>query len=56
MAWLWTGVSSGNRPMFVTKSRKYRAHLGDPAGTEYLEDVALEQCGKVQGSWRSSGR
>jgi len=27
--------------MFVTKSRKYRVHLEDPAGTEYLEDVAL---------------
>jgi len=32
--------------MIVTKSRKYHAHLEDPAGTEYLEDVALGQRGK----------
>src|SRR5712671_5272206 len=56
MAWLQTGVSSGNWPMFVTKSRKHRAHLEDPAGTEYLEDVALEQRGKVRGSRRSPRR
>jgi len=56
MTWLRTGVSSGNWPMFVTKSRKYHAHLEDPVGTEYLEDVALERRGKVRGSWRSLGR
>ena len=26
VVWLWTGVSSGNRPTNVLKSRKYRAH------------------------------
>ena len=26
MAWLWTGVSSGNWPTNVLKSRKYHAH------------------------------
>ena len=54
--WLRTGVSSGTGPRLLLKSRKYRAHLEDPAGTEYLEDVALEQCGKVWGSRRSPGR
>src|SRR5712671_4062134 len=56
MVWLRTGVSSGNQPRFVIKSRKYHAHLEGPVGTEYLEDVALEQRGKVRGSWRSPGR
>jgi len=42
--------------MFIIKSRKYHAHLEDPAGTEYLEDVTLEQRGKVRGSRRSPGR
>ena len=53
---LWTGVSSGNWPMFDTKSRKCHTPLEGPAGTEYLEDAALEQCGKVQGSQRLPGR
>src|SRR5712671_5625381 len=53
---LWTGVSSGNWPMFDTKSRKCRAPLEGPVGTEYLKDAALEQHGKVQGSRRSPGR
>src|SRR5712671_7238261 len=53
---LWTGVSSGNRPMFNTKSRKCRVPLEGPAGTEYLEDAALEQRGKVRGSRRSPGQ
>src|SRR5712671_4751821 len=53
---LWTRVSSGNWPMFNTKSRKCRAPLEGPAGTEYLEDAALEQRGKVRGSQRSPRR
>src|SRR5712671_6191370 len=50
---LWTGVSSENWPMFDTKSRKCHAPLEGPVGTEYLEDAALEQRGKVRGSRRS---
>jgi len=42
MTWLRTGVSMGTGPRFVLKCRKYRVHLEDPAGTEYLEDVTLE--------------
>jgi len=32
--------------MFCTKSRRCHAHPGNPARTEYLGDVGLEQCGK----------
>jgi len=53
---LRTRVSSGNQPMFDTKSRKCCTPLEGPAGTEYLEDATLEQHGKVQGSRRSPGR
>ena len=44
---LQTRISLGNQPMFDTKSRKYRAPLEGPAGTEYIEDATLEQCGKA---------
>jgi len=52
---LQTGVSSENWPMFDTKSRKCCTRPESPAGTEYLKDVTLEQCGKAWGSWRSPG-
>jgi len=39
MVWLWTGVSSGNRPMFGTKMQKILLALWRvPAWTEYLEE------------------
>src|SRR5712675_2911203 len=39
MVWLWTGVSSGNWPMFGTKMQKIPLALWRvPVWTEYLEE------------------
>jgi len=47
--WLRTGVSSGNRPTSDAKITENTARYPEgPAGTEYLEDAALELRGKVR--------
>jgi len=52
---LWTGVSSGSGPCLILKTENAAVVQGTLQGTEYLEDIGLEQHGKVQGSQRSPG-
>src|SRR5712671_1229634 len=50
MVWLWTGVSSGNRPMFDAKIQKIPFALRRvPARTEYLEEC------RPGAAWESLG-